>query len=104
MKNLYEIDSTLKEKFKDVLCENKTLRLTYKYEQEFNDATKCCFCNEELKDDRVRDHNHFTGKYFGAAHAKCNKKSKDAAKNRKIPCFFIILITTSNNYFVHMKH
>ena len=39
-----------------------------------------------LKDDRVRDHDHFTGKYFGAAHDSCNKKAKDS--QIKIPCFF----------------
>ena len=41
-----------------------------------------------LSEDRVRDHDHFTGKYFGAAHSVCNTIliAKDSHPN--IPCFF----------------
>ena len=36
----------------------------------------CYACGLELKDDRVRDHCHLTGKYRGAAHSKCNLKMR----------------------------
>ena len=44
-------------------------------------TTKCWICNGEFsdKDDdykKVRDHCHFTGKFRGAAHNKCNLKYK----------------------------
>ena len=42
-----------------------------RYEKE----TKCWICKEEFNDDKhvkVRDHCHFTGRYRGAAHNKCN--------------------------------
>ena len=32
----------------------------------------CHICNETLGVDRVRDHDHLTGAYRGAAHNKCN--------------------------------
>ena len=35
-------------------------------------ATKCCICEKDLNGDKVKDHCHFTGKYRGAAHNKCN--------------------------------
>ena len=35
--------------------------------------TRCSICNILFEEDeRVRDHCHFTGKYRGAAHVKCN--------------------------------
>ena len=45
--------------------------------KDFNEATTCWICNEELNDDdnnnyKVKDHCHFTGRYRGAAHNKCN--------------------------------
>ena len=39
---------------------------------QFNKETKCWICKGELNDDKVRDHCHFTGRYRGAAHNKCN--------------------------------
>ena len=38
----------------------------------FEEAVTCHICNKELREDKVRDHCHFTGKYRGAAHNKCN--------------------------------
>ena len=40
---------------------------------------------EELGDDRVRDHCHFTGKYRGPAHNECNLLLK---KDKTIPVGF----------------
>ena len=35
-------------------------------------STLCHVGNEELGEDRVRDHCHLTGKFRGAAHEVCN--------------------------------
>ena len=44
-----------------------------KEKEQFDKETKCWICNKEFNDDvKVRDHCHFTGRYRGAAHKKCN--------------------------------
>ena len=41
-------------------------------------ATDCCICETSFNsdDDIVRDHDHITGFYRGAAHAQCNLAAK----------------------------
>ena len=44
--------------------------------EQFNKETRCWICNEtftgDIKNCKVRDHCHFTGRYRGAAHKICN--------------------------------
>ena len=70
--------------------------ITDEQEHEFQNATLCRFCNKELNDDRVRDHDHLTGLYRGAAHNKCNLQCN--WKRYKIPVFFHNL----KNYDAHL--
>ena len=58
--------------YDDFYRQPKLLRLTKKEQLSFDKAETCHICNKELKDDRVRDHCHFTGQYRGAAHNSCN--------------------------------
>ena len=55
----------------------------------------CLFCADPLLvpnfKDSVRDHDHTTGKYRGAAHKECNFKLKLNPKTMSIPVFFHIL-------------
>ena len=53
--------------------------------EQFNKATKCWICEENLNGDKVRDHCHYTGKYRGAAHNECNLKYK---KPKFVPVVF----------------
>ena len=47
-----------------------------KEKERFDKETRCWICNEKFVDEvencKVRDHCHFTGRYQGAAHKKCN--------------------------------
>ena len=89
--------------------------LTYQQKAEFRQATHCSKCNKKfqpddtkvqdtnssraLNSDRVgivRDHCHFTGKYRGAAHVKCNLDY--SFRYFKIPVFFQNL----KNYDAHL--
>ena len=69
--------------YKDYYEKPKPYNLTSQEEKEFQSATKCHICEEELftgektgKILKVRDHCHFTGKYRGAAHNDCNLKCR----------------------------
>ena len=60
----------------------------------FDEATDCYICDLPLGADRVRDHDHLTGEYRGAAHNECNLKfrwSKSNPMNKfgfRIPVIF----------------
>ena len=45
-----------------------------KEKEQYEKETECWICKEDLNDDKVRDHCHFTGRYRGAAHNSCNLK------------------------------
>ena len=47
-------------------------------------STLCHICNEELGNDRVRDHCHLSGKFRGADHDVCNL-------THKVPKFFPVV-------------
>ena len=58
--------------------------LTEKQEMKYNAASECCICHSKKRlfvqheDDwrQVRDHDHVTGYFIGAAHNLCNKRRR----------------------------
>ena len=58
--------------YNDFYRRPKPLRLTRAEQKLFDEAEICHICNKELKEDKVRDHCHFTGQYRGAARNSCN--------------------------------
>ena len=75
--------------------------------KQFNDATKCWICNEEFddtadekgyrKNEKVKDHCHYTGRFRGAAHNSCNLKYK---KPKFIPVVFHNLSGYDRHLFI----
>ncbi|CAH1982208.1 unnamed protein product [Acanthoscelides obtectus] len=67
----------------------------------FNKAESCFICEQPFTNTniKVRDHCHFTGKYRGAAHSKCNL-------NYKTPNYIPIFFHNLKNYDAHLfiKH
>ena len=57
----------------------------------YDNSTLCHFCNEELGEDRVRDHCHLSGKFRGAAHEIYNLKYK-------VPKFFQVVFHNLSGY------
>ena len=80
-----KIAEVTKSIYNDFYCRPKPLRLTSEEQKLFQQAKTCHICSFELKNDKVRDHCHFTGKYRGAAHNKCNLMCK---KPRVLPVIF----------------
>ena len=69
---------------------------------EFKKAKKCWMCHGEFTkkpdkrgDKKVRDHCHYTGKFRGAAHNKCNLKYKK-------PKFFPVVFHNLSGYDSHL--
>ena len=82
MEKIAEVTKSI---YNDFYCRPKPLRLTSEEQKLFEQAKTCHICSCELKIDKVRDHCHFTGKYRGAAHNKCNLMCK---KPRVLPVIF----------------
>ena len=77
--------------------EVKKMIFTEEDQKQFNKASDCWICGEDLGNDRVRDHCHFTGRYRGAAHNKCNLKYR---KPNNIPVFFHNLAGYDSHLFI----
>ena len=57
----------------------------------YDNSTLCHICNEELGEDRVRDHCHLSDKSRGAAHEVCNLRYK-------VPKFFPVVYHNLSGY------
>ena len=67
-----------------------------KEREDFERATECWICQGKLKGyDRVTDHCHYTGKYRGAAHNKCNLKYEK-------PSFIPVVFHNLSGYDSHL--
>lgn len=87
-KQLYDVYLKVLPIFKTIV----PIQMDAKKEQDFTAATKCHICgrnfsinNNNTKNNKVRDHNHMTGEYRGAAHDVCNLTYQDT---RVIPVIF----------------
>ena len=76
---------------------NEKIKITDEEEKEFNKASDCWICGENLGNDRVRDHCHYTGRYRGPAHNSCNLKY---SKPNNISVFFHNLAGYDSHLFI----
>ena len=77
---------------------NEKMKITAEEEEEFKQASNCWICGNLLNlEDRVRDHCHFTGRYRGAAHNRCNLKYR---KPNNISVFFHNLSGYDSHLFI----
>ena len=77
----------------------KKIIFTEEEKKQFDNASDCWICGEEIKNtnDKVRDHCHYTGRYRGAAHNKCNLKY---SKPKGVPVFFHNLSGYDSHLFI----
>ncbi|XP_054720676.1 uncharacterized protein LOC129230303 [Uloborus diversus] len=90
VENLLDERGEIAEQMMDV----KPMSLSPQEEQDFKSAASCHICQGRLGSDRVRDHDHLSGKYRGAAHNQCNLKFR---LRKMIPVIFHNL----KNYDAH---
>ena len=72
---------------------NFPTKITPEEEVQFQQSTICWLCEGSLLDcdEKVRDHDHLTGKYRGAAHSNCNINVKQK-QSSFVPIFSIFLV------------
>ena len=77
--------------------EKKQPILSKREEKKFQEATECYICKEKFKEEtnKVREHNHLSGAYRGAACQSCN--TKEGKTTKLIPVFF----HNGSNYDFH---
>ena len=75
----------------------KKMIFTEEDREQFNKASDCWICGEDLGNDRVRDHCHFTGRYRGPAHNICNLKYR---KPESVSVFFHNLSGYDSHLFI----
>ena len=61
----------------------------------YDNLTLCHICNEELREDRVRDHCHLSGKFRGDAREVCDIKYM-------VPKFFPVEFHNLSGYDSHL--
>ena len=85
---LNSLNETIKELYRKYK-KSKPMTITQQQQHEFYVANQCWICNDEWgegeEEQKVRDHCHYTGKYPGAAHSKCNLRLR---RSRIIPIFY----------------
>ncbi|XP_065192604.1 uncharacterized protein LOC135823685 [Sycon ciliatum] len=82
--SLKELEGSIQEDLADI----KPIQMTAELELEFQNAVNCWICDEVLGEDRVRDHDHLTGNYRGAAHYQCNIQLSIYPDRQIIPVVF----------------
>ena len=68
------------------------MALSPEEEKTFSKTEKCYLCGEFLGADRVRDHDHLTGKFRGAAHNECNLKLQYRGNKHGTQSFYIPIV------------
>ena len=63
--------------------------------REYFKKNKCAICNKTLEDVTVKDHDHLTGKFKGAAHRQCNLKYQ-------LPKFVPVVFHNLSGYDAHL--
>ena len=76
---------------------DKEMVFTEEDRKRFNVEKECWIYEEPLNNDKVRDHCHYTGKYRGAAHNRCNLKYR---KPKFIPVVFHNLSGYDSHLFI----
>ena len=73
------------------------IRMTRDDLNKYVETDVCHICEETISDEdiKVKDHNHFTGKFVGAAHQSCNLKFKE-------PSFVPIVFHNLSGYDAHL--
>ena len=91
---IIELENKMNFYFKNI---KNDIIMTQENEEHFRDKSICWFCEQEILNNKVRDHCHLTSKYRGPAHYKCNINVKQKQSN-----FIPFALHHSSNYDCHL--
>jgi len=80
MGTFFKVLFNIVEEIKEWNCVDEPCSMTEIDKIVFENATLCHICKKPLNEDSVRDHDHRTGKFRGAAHNSCNLNYKESKK------------------------
>ena len=65
------------------------MQISEEEQTQYNQETICHLCRKEIQDrgDKLRNHDHLTGQFLGAAHNQCNLNYRMRFNTIQIPCF-----------------
>ena len=78
------------------------INITAEEQQAFKLTENCYLCDSPMGVDRVRDHDHLTGRYRGAAHCECNLKLQFPADKRNGKITIPIIFHNLRGYDGHL--
>ena len=99
VKTIMALETKLQDALRKQAWKFKTnMIITDEQTKQFECATDCCFCNKKMSpESKVRDHDHYSGMYRGAACRSCNlaasifsktKEGKEFVPQSDIPFYF----------------
>ena len=94
----------LEEKYMPFIEANTPIAMSDEEERAFQKAKRCYICKKPFleHDKKVRDHEHSTGQYLGAAHNSCNLQRRDS--DMQIPVFCHNLISYDGHFIMKNLH
>ena len=94
---VHKLVNTIQNIYKDYYRRFKRIIITQEDHLNFVKAKTCHICQGEIKEDevKVKDHCHFTGKYRGAAHGRCNVKVRK-------PLLLPVILHNLQGYDAHL--
>ena len=96
MRTKHFVECMEKEMGEDKIYAKKiAMEMTDVDKESFEASTHCHICGNALGQDKVRDHDHLTGKFRGAAHSGCNLEFK-------LPKFVPIVFHNLSGYDAHI--
>ena len=106
VKMIHKLNAVSKKVIREMRFFFKKIHMTEEDTLNFSNATKCYLCKTSLYNDDgefkgVRDHDHKTGDYRGAACAKCNI---NYYTNRYLPVFFHNLSNYDSHFIIQKAY
>ena len=84
-----------------ILSQPLPIKMTASDQHNFKTAENCYLCGMAMGVDKVRDHDHLTGKFRGASHSECNLQLRFRSDTRNHKFFIPVVFHNLRGYDGH---